>query len=306
MAVKQEISNNYFKITDGTKDPVRLPFRDVRVQISETLERVNFTMKGETKKLFPTDFEFADGYATGTVTIDTTSPTAATGDITLASAVATNTVTVNGNTYTGVTGVKADNTEFSVDTSDTAAATDLADSITNDVRAGTVNDVTATSSLGVVTVTATPGGTIGNTVAMSENTGGTTITVDALLTGGLDDAEVSGITVNSVEIMSGAVTTADGVDVLAQAVIDNINGTTSSPNYTAALTGSGEITLTPTIKATYFNTYVVASTVVKATSTDVNLSGAGVNFTDSGDAAFASWAAYITFIEKNTGGELIA
>lgn len=77
--------------------------------------------------------------------------------IVMATAIADDTVTINGLVYTGVTGAKADNTEFSVDTSDTAAATDLADSINNDVRAGTIPTatLTATSSGAVVVVTST-------------------------------------------------------------------------------------------------------------------------------------------------------
>lgn len=113
---------------------------------------------------------------------------AATGTITLASAIATDTVTVNGLVYTAVAGAKANNTEFSIDTSDTAAATDLADSITNDTRVGTAVpsiDQTATSNVGVVTVTATQTGTGGNAITLAEDTGATTITVSgATLTGG--------------------------------------------------------------------------------------------------------------------------
>lgn len=48
----------------------------------------------------------------------------------------TPTVTINGLVYTGVAGVKADNTEFSLDTDNFAIATDLADSINADVRVG--------------------------------------------------------------------------------------------------------------------------------------------------------------------------
>lgn len=303
MAVKVEISNNYLKVTYGTSDAIRLPYRRTRFSANATKELVDIYLEQELRRLFST-IEFADDYSSGTVTINTTSATKATGDITLASAIAGNTVTVNGLTYTGVAGAKADNTEFSIDTSDTAAATDLANSITNDVRVGTVNDVTATSSLGVVTVTASVGGIIGNTVTMSENTTGTTIVVDATLTGGLDDAEISGITVNGVQIMSGAETSIDDTDTLAAQVAANINAFTSSPNYTASVVGA-VITITPDIKATYFNGYVVASTAVNATKTDVNLAGAGVNVVDSGDTPFTDWATFITFMEKKTGGELI-
>lgn len=74
--------------------------------------------------------------------------------ITLLTAIVGDTVTVNGNVYTGVAGVKADDTEFSIDTSNTAAAADLADSIDGDVRVGTIAGVTisATSTGESVTV----------------------------------------------------------------------------------------------------------------------------------------------------------
>lgn len=66
------------------------------------------------------------------------------------------TVTVNGNVYTGVAGVKADDTEFSVDTSNTAVALDLADSIDDDARIGTETVAIVATSDGIfITVVAT-------------------------------------------------------------------------------------------------------------------------------------------------------
>jgi hypothetical protein len=109
---------------------------------------------------------------------------AATGTLTLVSAIATDVAVVNGLTYTGVAGAKANNTQFSIDTSDTAAAADLADSINNDVRAGVTVpgvDPVATSALGVVTITVTGGN--GNAVDISSPDA--TITASgATLTGG--------------------------------------------------------------------------------------------------------------------------
>lgn len=76
--------------------------------------------------------------------------------ITLATAIAGDTVTVNGLVYTAVAGIKADNSEFSIDTSNAAAATDLADSINNDVRSGTLPvTLVATASTIYVVVVAT-------------------------------------------------------------------------------------------------------------------------------------------------------
>jgi len=122
------------------------------------------------------------------------------GNATLTSAVAGNTLTVNGLVYTGVVGVKANSTQFSVDTSDTAAATDLADSIATDVRVGiTVPalDVTATSSVGIVIITSTIQDASANNIDLSENTSGTTIVVTgAFLTGGSDGIVVIGSTLD--------------------------------------------------------------------------------------------------------------
>lgn len=93
--------------------------------------------------------------------------TKAAATFTLVSAIAGNTVVVNGLTYTGVVGVKADNTQFSIDTSDTAAALDLSLSIAADTRVGITvpsRDVTATAALGVVTVTSVLGGVLSNSI----------------------------------------------------------------------------------------------------------------------------------------------
>ena len=115
----------------------------------------------------------------------------ATATITLATSLAGDTVTVNGLVYTAVSGVKASNAEYSIDGSDTVDATDLADSITNDTRTGTLADVTATSNLGVVTVTSTAIGIAGNAVTLAEDTGSTTITISGPnFTGGVNNFDV--------------------------------------------------------------------------------------------------------------------
>lgn len=120
-------------------------------------------------------------------TWEISSKVSASGTITLATVLANSTVTVNGLVYTAVAGAKADNTEFSIDGNDTVDAADLADSINNDVRVGTVaTGVTATSALGVVTVTAVTPGIGGNAIDLDEDTGATTITISgASFTGGV-------------------------------------------------------------------------------------------------------------------------
>lgn len=115
-------------------------------------------------------------------------PVAADGTITLASAQAGDTVTVNGLVYTAVSGAKADDTEFSIDTSDTAAATDLADSIDDDVRTGITKpslDVSATSSTDTVTVVCTTTGIEGNEIDLASSNGTRLAVSAATLTGGV-------------------------------------------------------------------------------------------------------------------------
>lgn len=134
----------------------------------------------------------------------------ATGTITLASSVAGDYVIVNGLTYTAVAGAKSDNSEYSIDTSDTAAALDLADSISSDARHGIYGYLTALSALGVVTVTSNLVGAEGNKVPMS--TPDTTITLSgATLSGGID-ASV-GINVNNVIAIIDGVISVVPIDV---------------------------------------------------------------------------------------------
>lgn len=125
----------------------------------------------------------------GTVTYALDALVAATGTATFACAIACDTVTVNGLVYTGVAGLKADNTEFSIDCSDCATATDFAASVTADTRTGiTVPsfDQTACAVACVSTITSDSDGTLGNTICLL--TSGCTVTLSAAtLTGGAGD-----------------------------------------------------------------------------------------------------------------------
>jgi len=111
----------------------------------------------------------------------------ATGTVTLATALAADTVTINGLVYTAVAGVKANNTQFSIDGTDTVDAADLADSINNDTRQGTLADVTATSSVAVVTLTSTAPGTRGNAVTLVSSNGSRLAVSGATFAGGVDN-----------------------------------------------------------------------------------------------------------------------
>jgi len=115
------------------------------------------------------------------------------GTITLATVVAGDTVTVNGLVYTAVAGVKANNTEFSVDGTDTVDAADLADSISNDTRAGILDDLTAVSAVAVVTAAQTRLGTGGNATTLSSSNGARLAVSGATFTGGVDGNSLNDI-----------------------------------------------------------------------------------------------------------------
>ena len=79
-----------------------------------------------------------------------------------------------------------------MDTSDTATATDLADSITNDTRTGTdvvTIDQTAIGAVAIVTITANITGELGNSIGLSSSDGGTLAVSAALLASGVDPRE---------------------------------------------------------------------------------------------------------------------
>jgi hypothetical protein len=266
---------------------------DVRVG---TLGDVSASPSTDTVTL-TTDVE---GTAGDAVTLAETGGTITLGGATFSGGVDADTVTVNGLVYTAVAGAKADDTEFSIDTSDDAAATDLADSITNDTRTGTLNDVTAASVTDTVTATQTVGGTEGDATTLVSSNGTRLAVSGATFSGGLDDAEVTMITVDSVDIMSGAETAGEDADALAAQVAANITAHTSTPNYTATANGA-VITILAVTSDTSVNGFVVATTVVKATKTDVNMAGATANIVDSGGTEFATKAALITFLRANTG-----
>jgi len=222
---------------------------------------------------------------------------------TFGSGVDADTVTFDGLVYTAVAGAKADDTEFSIDTSDDAAATDLADSIDDDVRIGTAPD-NATATATTVTIVSENGGTVGNATTLVSSSGVRLAVSAATLTGGLNDASMSGILVDSVEIMSGAEAEGDYPDALATAVAANITANTSDPDYNAVAVGE-VITITAADDDTDVNTFVVASTIVKGTTTDADMAGGTANIVDSAGAIFNTWAVLIEFLEDNTGGELI-
>lgn len=106
-------------------------------------------------------------------------------------------------------------------------------------------------------------------------TGGTAATPSqgsVELTGGASGS-VDGITVNGVQIMSGAEAFDGDLDTTAQNVVDNINAFTSSPNYTATRTNSTINIFAATALGDSPNGFAVVSSTSTITSTDTNMAG---------------------------------
>jgi hypothetical protein len=92
------------------------------------------------------------------------------------------------------------------------------------------------------------------------------------LTGGASGS-VDGITVNSIEVMSGAVNFDTDLDTTAGLVAANITANTSAPNYTAVAVGA-VITISAIAgSGAGPNTFAVVSSTTTITTTDTNFSG---------------------------------
>ena len=91
------------------------------------------------------------------------------------------------------------------------------------------------------------------------------------LTGGAGGS-VDGITVNGVQIMSGAVSFTTDLATTATAVATNINLHTSIPNYSAVAVGP-VITITASTAGVATNGYVVAAATTTITATSTNMVG---------------------------------
>lgn len=139
------------------------------------------------RKEFKVISELVDADFDEVVVADTTvvAGALALGTVTCLTAIVGNTVTVNNILYTAVAGPKANNTEFSIDTGDNETATDLADSIQNDTRQGTLGDLTAIAAVNVVTIKQTLPGTVGNATTLVSS-GATLAVSGATFTGGVD------------------------------------------------------------------------------------------------------------------------
>lgn len=117
-----------------------------------------------------------------------TNPVQASGTITFSSLAADDTVTVNGVIFTAKVSPSGTN-QFALGASDTIAAANFAAKINASALAGIVNVVTATSALGVITLTAVQPGLSGNAVTTAISAHGSVAA--ARLTAGTDGTQAA-------------------------------------------------------------------------------------------------------------------
>lgn len=209
----------------------------------------------------------------------------ATGTITAVSAIAGDTCVVNGVTFTGVAGATGVGkpVSFSIDSSDTATATDLAAQINAHPTVSLV--ATATSAAGVVTVRAVAAGTAGNSIVMAGTAtrlafvGGT-----LLLTGGIAVAN------NEFDVSPGGTNTQVAADIV-RAI--NASTTTLVNAYVRATNLAGVVTVYSIITGTIGNGITLVSTGGTITVAAARLAGATIATTEgaqaSGTLTLTSW-----------------
>jgi len=192
------------------------------------------------------------GTVTGTLELQTTDWTGvgtfATGSITLVSPSTTgpDTIEVNSLTYTAVAGARGDDTEFSVDSTDIASATDLVAAINGrDGGAVTATLVTDTNTILIAYDTL---GTGGNAITLDESVADAGTTVFPT-DGSLDGAEAAGV----VHMQSEAIKYAIAVNDLTNAAVTYTNkDATGVDSQTLVLT-------TNTVPSTDTTVYLQAS-----------------------------------------------
>lgn len=130
----------------------------------------------------------AGGIHTGRFSVVTTA-VQATGTVTFSSLANNDTVTVNGRIYTAKTSGATGLQQFNLGADDTAAAVNFAAAVNADTSTKITDVVTATSALGVTTITCVVPGNIGNACSLAISAHGSVS--GANLTGGTEDAPVT-------------------------------------------------------------------------------------------------------------------
>jgi len=195
------------------------------------------------------------------------------------------TVVINCLTYTAVAGAKMCCAEYSIDTSNCLAATDLADSICMDARAGGLDDLCASSCATVVTATAITGGTAGNAITLTSTAGARITLSGATFSGGVNGDFVTlnglvytatvGARANDTQFSIDTSNCAAAIDLTAALNADCRTGTLQDLTSTSCAAVS---TLIPTCSGT------AANSITLATSCAANLTISGATMTGGVDA----------------------
>lgn len=229
----------------------------------------------------------ATRFATGTVTCATVMEnTFASGTAQCTTVVADETVTINGLLYTAVAGSKAgDFTKFSVDTGDDECAADLADSVNNDVRSGTIGIVSATSSTDTVTLTTDVLGVGGNATTLAET--GTTITISgAVFTGGVDAdfTTINGLVYTAISGSKGGDFTKFSTDTSDDATATDLADSITNDVRSGTLGDLIAVSITDTVTMTSDETGTDGNAVTLTSSDGGTLAVSGATFTGGIDA----------------------
>lgn len=196
-------------------------------------------------------------------------PVASSGTITLASCAAGTVVEINGVPFVAVgAAATSGNNEFDVSGTDTEAATSLAASINASTSTGIQYRVTATSSVGVVTVTAIHEGAQGNSVTI--RTGG--IRANGLVTY-VTPSGAQTITINGVTAYSATAGATAALTAAAAVTAINAHATALVSSHVRALQRSGVVYIYSLFDGAPGNAVTLAATGTGATASVARLAG---------------------------------
>lgn len=211
---------------------------------------------------------------------------AASGTITLASCAANTVIKVNGVPFSAIsgTGVVANNS-FKVGVTDTDDAAALAAAINSSTSTAISGVVTATSALGVVTVTAVDKGYVGNGVTIETLGVVGTQTVTYVAPSGAQTIVINGVTVYSATAGASATATAT-----AAAAAINASSNALISGHVRALSTAGVVTVYALNTGLRGNAVTISATGTGATANGARLAG-GTVASSTGAQATQTWSA---------------
>ncbi len=255
---------------------------DTIIEIRSEDANLTYQTSAQTLEILSADAA-DDGQSSGTLTLVSAVANAfSTGTVTCLGAQVGDSVTINGLAYTAVSGTKVNNITFDIDGDDEADATDLVDSVNNDVRAGTSGDISAANTLGVVTFTTDVEGVAGDAITLVSSDG-TRMAVDpgAVLENGVDadTATVNGLVYTGV----------------AGAKVGNTQFSIDASDTAAALDLAASIDQDTRVGITVPGTDVSATSAVGVVTVEAEVIGSGGDLVDiAGTTNITASAATLT------------